>query len=221
MDNAPSPNRQQDPRILISRRAPGLEEPSEAIRSSSGTSRACPVGQGANPGISRWEDESYSRWAKMWFKYSACPAGSEGKISWHRSQAGAASQPGPGPSVPSSSAQPGVQDVCEEKRDLGQRDPQERPGAAPQNLTPPFCAQTGLGWSLGELEPPLAPSSINSTGQSHVHVAPEPPQRFRDKPGGKLALSSKLEPICHLSLCHCPLGAERAQTDTAPLPPSP
>lgn len=195
----PGPKQQQDPRIVTSHSAPGLEEPPRPPSPA----WECP-GSVPNPRICHGDDECYSRWARRWFRYSVCPAASEGKISRHRSQAGAASGVGSGPS---SSAQPGVQHVCEGKRDLGTQRPPGAPWAHPPNLIPLF-----LCWAGARAVPH---PTLHKSHRTIPVWLPSLPQR---KPGGKLAPSTKLEHVCHLSLCHCHLSADRV-TQTWPLFP--
>lgn len=116
-------------------------------QSPSRPSRVCPVG--ANPGISHWEGESYSRRAKMWFRRSVCPAGSEGKISWHGSGAGAAPWVGSVPGVSSSSAQPGLQHICQEKEGFGNTEtPRSALGQPPKPDSTSLCPKRA-GLELG------------------------------------------------------------------------
>lgn len=101
--------------------------------------------------------------------------------------------PPPVPSLGSSTS-------ARKKRDLGTQRPPGAPWASPQNLTPPLCAQKGLGWSLGGLGLLLTSSSINPMGQSHIWGAPETPpvlptSQTRRKIGFEQQTGADLSPV--------------------------
>lgn len=116
----------------------------------------------------------------------------------------------PAPPAPPPAPSPESSMSVREKGIWGQGDPRECPGLAPKPDSSFLC--WAGAWGARAAPHP----SLHKSHWTMPVWLPSLPQR---KPGGKLALSTELERVCHLSLCHCHLSAGRVRQTQPHFPP--